>query len=159
VKAGDDLNTTRPNNWPPPQIEPRRSKSPKGGNQAMLLVVVLVPLVALVVGLDWVSKRYEANSPPINIDAVQVVQQSSWDGSVPQVKNWLKHNLRDPDSLEFEFWSPLEKAGPHGYAVRCRYRAKNGFGGYSVEDKVFALDVNGNVLGCEEYAEFQQRKR
>jgi hypothetical protein len=31
--------------------------------------------------------------------------------------------------------------------VRHKYRAKNGFGGYMVEERIFMLDSTGNVTG------------
>jgi len=33
------------------------------------------------------------------------------------------------------------------YWVRHKYRAKNSFGGYVIENKIFYLDEQGNVVG------------
>jgi len=54
------------------------------------------------------------------------------------VKLWLDQNLNDPDSLRIAEWSPVHKARV-SYFIRCKYRAKNGFGGYVAENKVFRL--------------------
>ena len=78
-------------------------------------------------------------------DDSTVVRSSSYDGSVRQVKTYLKRNLKDPDSFEAIEWSPLNKQSNGGYSVRCKYRAKNSFGGYVVENQVFYLDSKGNV--------------
>ena len=80
------------------------------------------------------------------------VIQSSWDGSVSQVKAWLKENAKDPDSIQFIEWSPLEKV-ESGYRVRVKYRGKNGFGGYEIEEKVFIMDLRGNVLAFKTFGD------
>lgn len=75
---------------------------------------------------------------------------SRWDGSVQQVVHYLKVNLRDPGSLQFIEWSPLKRT-EEGYGVRCKYRAKNSFGGYVVEEKLFILSFSGEVLGTVDW--------
>jgi hypothetical protein len=37
----------------------------------------------------------------------------------------------------------------NGYVVRHKYRAKNSFGGYIIENQKFYLDFKGNVIGIE----------
>lgn len=74
------------------------------------------------------------------------VINSGWDGSVWQVKKWMKNNLKDPDSLQFIEWSPVAKDNKGDYWVRCKYRAKNSFGGYAIENTAFHLDSQGNVI-------------
>ena len=75
----------------------------------------------------------------------EVVKNSEWDASVSQVKKWLKANLKDPGSLEFIEWSPVSKRDGGGFMVRVKYRAKNSFGGYVVNNKVFFLNSAGTV--------------
>lgn len=92
------------------------------------------------------SPHSSTRSKPETSSPRKVVENSSWDGSVRQVKSWLKDNLKDPGSLEFVEWSPVVKlAKNQGFAVRAKYRAKNSFGGFVVENKVFSLDSSGNV--------------
>lgn len=73
------------------------------------------------------------------------VKNSGWDGSVKQVKDYLKSTLRDPDSYESIEWSEVKEKSD-GYYVRHKYRAKNGFGGYVVANQLFHLDFSGNVV-------------
>lgn len=73
------------------------------------------------------------------------VKNSGWDGSVKQVKDYLKYTLRDPDSYESIEWSEVKEKSD-GYYVRHKYRAKNGFGGYVVANQLFHLDFSGNVV-------------
>jgi len=53
--------------------------------------------------------------------------------------------LKDPKSVEYIEWSKVVETYD-GYKVRCKYRAKNSFGGYVVENKIFFLDLNGYVI-------------
>lgn len=75
--------------------------------------------------------------------------QDSSDGTVQEVVDYLKANLKDPKSLEVIEWSPMKEQSP-GYAVRCKYRAKNSFGGYNIENRVFYMNPEGKVLHTEE---------
>lgn len=79
------------------------------------------------------------------------VQNSEWDASVHQVKHYLKnYYLKDPDSYESIEWSKVNEmsgSSDYKYWVRHKYRAKNSFGGYVIENKIFYLDEQGNVVG------------
>ena len=78
------------------------------------------------------------------------VRNSDWDGSVAQVKSWLKSNVKDPSSLEFIDWSPVTET-ENGYLVRVKYRAKNSFGAFVVEEKLFVLDSSGSIIKWSNY--------
>ncbi|MFW5804430.1 MAG: hypothetical protein ACOCWG_04265 [bacterium] len=70
---------------------------------------------------------------------------SGWDGGVRQVKTWLNDNLKDPGSTEYIEWSDVMKwENQDGYAVRCKFRSKNGFGGYVIDDWMFFMRYDGN---------------
>lgn len=74
--------------------------------------------------------------------------QSQWDGSVQIAENYLKSHLRDPDSLKYESWSPVflfENKNNKYWATRVTYRAKNGFGGFTKESKMFLIQ-HGQVV-------------
>jgi len=79
------------------------------------------------------------------------VQNSGWDASVYQVEHYLKnYYLKDPDSYEGIEWSKVNEmsgSSEYKYWVRHKYRAKNSFGGYVIENKIFYLDDQGNVIG------------
>jgi hypothetical protein len=74
------------------------------------------------------------------------VYNSFWDGSVRQVKQWLKDNLKDPNSFDAIGWTAVQKTPDGGYSVRCKYRAKDSFGGYDISNQIFYMDSEGNVL-------------
>ena len=86
-----------------------------------------------------------------NSGSSEKVQNSEWDGSVRQVKDYLKKNLKDPKSTEYIEWSPVQKTPNGGYAVRVKYRSKNSFGGFVVENQIFYLDSNGNVTNYMDF--------
>lgn len=71
-------------------------------------------------------------------------EPSNWDGSFRCVKEYLKRNLNDPGSVKYESWYEAVEHGEY-WAVRVRFRAKNAFGGYVLEDKI-ALIQNSEVV-------------
>ena len=77
------------------------------------------------------------------------VVNSTWDGSVSQVKKYIKDNLNDPDSYKSVKWSVVYD-DPNGYKVAHEYRAKNGFGAVISKQQIFYLDFNGKVTKVEE---------
>ena len=109
-------------------------------------------LSAVVIGAFLLFAAGSGNDDSSSTNETQeVVYNSSWDSSVRQVKDYLKKNLKDPNSYESIEWSNVIKQSDGSFIVRHKYRAKNSFGGYVVENKVFALDQNGNVIGSIDY--------
>ena len=78
------------------------------------------------------------------------VKNSGLDASVYQVEQFLYDNLKDPDSYDPIEWSAVQKT-KNGYYVRHKYRARNGFGGMNIENKIFYLDKDGNVTRYTDY--------
>lgn len=99
---------------------------------------------------DPAPTRSATSSPAPKSTPRATVTNSGWDGSVWQVEHYLKRNLKDPDSFDAIEWSPVIDNG-NGYAVRCRYRAKNSFGGYVIEEKIFAMNKNGDVISVADW--------
>lgn len=79
------------------------------------------------------------------------VQNSKLDASVYQVKHFLNDNLKDPSSYDPLEWSAVQTTPDGQYYVRHKYRARNGFGGMNIENKIFYLDKNGNVIGYKDF--------
>lgn len=80
----------------------------------------------------------------------EVVYNSAWDGSVRQVEQYLDRNLKDPDSFEAIEWSKVIGNGD-GFAVRCKYRAKNSLGGYVIEEQIFVMNKRGDVISVSDW--------
>jgi len=95
--------------------------------------------ISLVVGIS--SMGSSSSVTPVKTESIQKETKkeedksdgfhclSAWDGSHRGVENWVKNNLRDPDSYQHKETriSPV-KDGKH--VLTMSYRAKNGFGGY-----------------------------
>lgn len=90
----------------------------------------------------WYEQYCVAKQPE---QAWAPVVNSTWDGSVEPVKNWIKKNLNDADSFEAVEWSAVVKVDD-GYLVRCKFRAKNAYGAYILSNAVFKLDRQGSVV-------------
>jgi len=108
----------------------------------------------LIIGFVVYSVFFTKKGPGAN----EIVHNSELDASVYQVEDYLKKNyLNDPDSYQEISWSTVFKlneskeAGVPKYQVRHKFRAKNGFGGYVVEEKVFRLDYLGNVVDSKDF--------
>lgn len=82
----------------------------------------------------------------------EYVGNDDYTGSVKQVVTYLKENLKDPRSYESISWSKVMHKDGY-YIVRHKYRAKNGFGGYVIENKLFYIDLYGKVYKIQEFNE------
>ena len=103
----------------------------------------LIPLLSIIIFIVVLSTISDQSNQ------ILVVNNNELDGSVFQVRNYLRANLKDPDSYEEIEWSPVvvdSVAGkPQRFMVRHKYKAKNGLGVYTIENKVFYLDSIGTV--------------
>jgi hypothetical protein len=79
-----------------------------------------------------------------------IVYNSSFDGSVAQVKEYIKDNAKNPRTLQFSEWSPVQQTGT-GFIVRCKYRGENSFGGMAVENQIFFLDSQGTIINVADF--------
>lgn len=75
---------------------------------------------------------------------------SSWDGSVRDVVNAVKNNLRDPSSFEHIETKLSPVLSGDRQIITMKYRAKNGFGGINIESVVVLIKhSNCSVLEIE----------
>jgi hypothetical protein len=128
------------------------AESKRKDRNALRVLFIMFGMFIFVVGIAF-SGIFPAPKSPSSAPKIapskepppEVVTNSSWDGSVYQVESWLKDNVKDPDSLEFIEWSPVSKTKDGGFMVRAKFRAKNSFGGYVIENKLFFLDSTGSL--------------
>ncbi|MEG2063499.1 MAG: hypothetical protein RRY23_00010 [Alistipes sp.] len=78
------------------------------------------------------------------------IYNSEFDHSVFEVEYYLEKNLKDPKSFEAITWGDVQKLSPTQYNVFLKYRAKNSFGGYVVEEQTFYINSNGQVYDIKE---------
>ena len=126
------------------------ANTPKLSGCAWILIISLAIVGYTMIFGDDDSKKSSSTK--------EVVYNSEWDASVQQVVDYLKNNyLNDPDSYQSISWSAVVKLnnakeiGFACYQVRHKYRAKNGFGGYVTEEKLFKLDYQGNVVEVRDW--------
>lgn len=136
---------------PTQQVKTKRAKKDTRGisnNKGCLSILIGV----LFVGIYFANNDEEGTT---KANAKEVVVNSEFDGSVTQVENYLKNEyLKDPDSYQSIDWSTVQKVDNNSnckFIVRHKYRAKNGFGGYNVEEQVFFLDSTGKVVDMQEF--------
>ena len=93
-----------------------------------------------------------------NVNDSSKVINNEWDSSVWQVEKYLKVTLKDPDSYKGIDWSAVKDLGeystaPHRYIVRHKFKAKNSYGIEVIENKMFYLDTNGQVINIMNFGE------
>lgn len=101
-------------------------------------------------GTNATRRQSEASLSATLATQRAIVFNSGLDGSVFQVERWLKANLKDPASLGVIEWGSVVAGANNEFQVRVKYRAKNSFGGYAVEQKIFRLDSAGTVVGVSD---------
>jgi hypothetical protein len=87
-------------------------------------------------------------------ETVNKVENSSLDGSVWHIEQYLKHNLNDAESYEAVEWGTVKDIGtglPHRYIVRHKYRAKNQYNATILKNQIFYLDSTGKVLNIKDW--------
>lgn len=128
-----------------------KSHVPKSKYYARIGCLSICAIFIVIYIISQLSPKNSNDKSSSSSSTKEVVENSAWDGSISQVKSWLKNNLRDPDSLQFIEWSPAQKLNDGSFMVRTKFRAKNGFGGYEVNNKLFHLDSSGNVISAADY--------
>lgn len=124
------------------------SSDPIHGRSAVGLTEVLggliglaIPVVGISLLLSQCHGQSEKTPEQLEADAKQVELSrekgshclSGWDGSVPALKEAVKAQLRDPGSFE-HIETVIAPQGSDGrHEVMMKYRARNGFGGMTVE--------------------------
>lgn len=108
--------------------------------------------------IGFIGTFIKDENPPKPEAKKAVVYNEEFDGSVRQVRDYLRSNVKDWDSYESIEWSQVVDNGPKSsnkarYIVRHKFRAKNSFGGYEIENKIFSMDSTGNVTGVTDFTQ------
>lgn len=120
---------------------------PTTGVKIFVTLVGAGIMFMLLISIDSARNKTQKNETQAN----ESVRNSPWDASVYQVKNYLKKTAKDPDSLEFIEWSEVAKLDNGNFMVRAKYRGKNSFGGYTIENTIFYLDPQGKVINTSNF--------
>jgi len=101
-------------------------------------------------GIYWLFYTAKTAAPPLPATPMSVVFNTQYDGSVWQIKDWLKKHADEPSSLKVLHWGKVVDLND-GYLVHVKFEAKNKSGAYVVSDKVFKLDKSGTIVGMVDF--------
>jgi hypothetical protein len=74
------------------------------------------------------------------------IPRNERDGTVWQVVDYLKNNLRNPDAIRYLEWGRVLPDGKGGYVVSLKYQTTGGSLGVVTENKYFFMNARGQVL-------------
>lgn len=112
------------------------------------LLIAALAMFPLSLALSAITEKEAA---PVVAEIKEPVLNSSHDGSVSQVEDWLEANFNDPKSIERIEWSKVVKTENGNYVVRYKFRAKNEQGGMQIYNKAFILGSTGNVITMTDF--------
>lgn len=96
------------------------------------------------------DSKYDFNNREMKSHAVgEKPLQNELDGSVKIVKDYIKENAKNPESVKFIEWSKVTDAGEN-WAVRCKYEGKNSLGAVVTENMWFYIQ-NSQVVKVKSY--------
>lgn len=120
----------------------KRNNSKSSNNYAYIIGIVVAIIIAYYASSNDSDRDNQSNR--------EVVFNSNYDASVFQVEKYLKKEyLKDPDSYQGISWSSVQidrNNSQYKYFVRHKFRAKNSFGGYVIEEMIFYLNSEGYVV-------------
>ncbi|MFT6794152.1 MAG: hypothetical protein ACJAR1_002157 [Rubritalea sp.] len=85
------------------------------------------------------SKESKSREHKSNLSSNSNTRREPTPSHYPVVR-FIKENAKDPSSIEIMGYTEPQKVKDGIYSIRVKYRGKNGFGGYSIEDKTFFLN-------------------
>lgn len=148
--------------WIPVELEPRAAQNPEkrrapksvrtGSSDGFkgCLGLIAITVIGIPILLTFCSDGRSSSDS----GGDSQLTNSSWDSSVGVVEKYLSKTLKDPDSYEGIEWSEVQKLEGGKFRVRHKYRAKNSFGGYVIENQIFLYDQSGEVLGVFPYGDY-----
>lgn len=74
---------------------------------------------------------------------------SNWDGRALVLNSWFQSNLKDPDSLKVIEVSPVYENKDGTYGQRVKFRAKNSFGAYNINEYYFTFSKDKVLKAIE----------
>jgi len=111
---------------------------------------ILVLAVMAIASVAWVVYLEPYAAPPLPQQGMPVVFNTTYDGSVWQIKDWLKSHVLDYSTLQVLHWGKVTDV-KGGFTVHVTFKARNKAGKYVTSDVVFDLDSQGNILGMKPF--------
>lgn len=123
-----------------------KNKQPPGCLSVIIIGLILFFVIGVFVSISDANSSTTSTRSSVRREAVY----NSSDGSVFEVKVFLRKTLKDPKSYDPMAWGKVVKNKDGSFYVVHRYRAKNSFGGYVIEQKIFRFDRRGNIESVED---------
>lgn len=116
---------------------------------------IAIAVIALIAIGYIASEKGEGSDVSVKretIDPQYPVYNNPWDGSVNQVRNYLKANLNDWESYESMEWSKVVPTDDgKSFLVRHKYRASNGFGANIIVHQFFEVSPDGQIVSVTDF--------
>lgn len=126
----------------PLYLQNKKSKESRQWKIALILIGIV-----LIFNLATREKSISDKSSNNRIENYENKKGPSQTRAMAGVKTYLKrHYLKDPDSYQGISWGAFGTYKDNTYFALHKYRAKNSYAGYVVEEKLFVLDSDGNVI-------------
>lgn len=123
-----------------------QNKKNKERRQWIAVLICLIIVIIFNISSREYSTSSKSNNKIENYENNKVLSQTK---AMAGVKVYLKrHYLKEPDSYKGISWGAfgIYNKDNDTYFALHKYRAKNSYGGYVVEEKLFVLDSDGNVI-------------
>lgn len=125
--------------------------SPKGNHPIAGLICILA--AGFIIYMLATHPREQFSSPPVAVPVDPELQAYITKfGTKPSGRHYMsifvEQMARDPDSVEMEECTDAEQS-PKGWVIGCRFRAKNGFGGYNREMRWFIINHDRAIYVSE----------
>lgn len=115
-------------------------------------VIIFVPIIFLIMYLNYDdSKSSNSETLTEKLERIEKSQnertagkkptEHPWDGVAIVIDDYLKVNLKDPDSLDIIECSSVFFNDGH-WNQRVKYRSKNSLGGFVIANQIFSIKSN-----------------
>ena len=124
-------------------MQNKKKKERRQWTSALIFLAILIVIISSIGEQSSFSGSYN------NTENYGNNKGPSQTEAMAGVRAYLKlHYLKDPDSYEGISWEAfgIYNKDNNTYFALHKYRAKNSYGGYVVEEKLFVLDSDGNVI-------------
>lgn len=102
-----------------------------------LICILMILGLGLGMGLSMSETNKQSKIKVVNNNQPNI---NSWNGVAFVIEDWFKNNLKDPKSLEIIEVTEIKKANDGTFIQTVKYRAKNSFGGFNIEHRIFVFN-------------------
>ena len=125
----------------PTLFQSKRQSYNKSDKKSIKNFIIVAAIIVGIISLFSIISPNDSDPLPTRTDSSVMVG----------VRSYLRANLKDPGSYQEIEWSPSGVNSSGQYYIRHKYRAKNSFGGYVIEEKIFYLNKSYKVIRTQDY--------